>query len=242
MTDAEKLACEEAYVTILNRFHKIKTLIAACEKIDPQQRAPVAAVAELRSVLDHVMRAHMVIFGQRTEADVKSATGYSAAEYCKHNFDKALAHLFRAGYDAYDIISLSLNREIKAFLQGRSMEALFHVIPDLGQRLAEIEVVQDRLASIKADKDVENSESELKQYQVYEENLPILFAFRKLLWKHMSAVVLYEQEMRERDEVTQERAAAAEKRNTKRNWWIAVLCLIAGGVITYGVAYLFAPH
>ncbi|MBN1574255.1 MAG: hypothetical protein JW984_13740 [Deltaproteobacteria bacterium] len=108
---------ESDYKFIVQFFREeIKGLVIAAEKFDIKQNLSITAISELRSAFDHLMRADSAKYGIYSEEEIFEESGLGIVEYYKTNLDKALAHLFRAGYDAYDIIAIGLIDQIDSML------------------------------------------------------------------------------------------------------------------------------
>ena len=194
MSTEEIALINAEYLAVISLHGEVKELIIACEKIEPNQNANISAIAELRSTLDHIMRTHSVLYGIEDDQSIVEQTGMDAFHYCKSNLDKALGHLYRAGYDAYDIMSISLSGKIRQLLTGRSKEALYHVIPDYLSILDQIENAEKMIISAKVQKDVQGSEVEQKQFSEYSTANTILDQILKKLELVMGRVIQYEEE------------------------------------------------
>ena len=188
---------DEEYKDLIRFYFRIKELIAAAEREDGEQRISVSAIAELRSAFDHVMRAHNVLFGLISEDEIRQSTSLTPIDYCKKNFDKAYGHLYRAGYDAYDCISISLIDDIEKVMSGVSKEAFHTVINN-----ATISVVtpfkkaKELFTTAKVNKDVESREQEEKQFLLYEEANEKLCDIRDFLNEHASDLFDYNSELK----------------------------------------------
>ncbi|MEI7834207.1 MAG: hypothetical protein WCJ56_13545 [bacterium] len=224
MDSEERAEIDESYRGVIRLHSEVKGLIIACEKIERNQNANISAIAELRSAFDHVMRTHAVIFGIETEESISTQTNMTAYDYCKSNIDKALGHLYRAGYDAYDIISISLSEKIRNILEGRSSEALFHVIPEFAAMTNMIENAEALIISAKVQKDVQAVDIEQAQFLNYATANTTLERIYRQLVTAMPQVLSYEEEQGKKQKKEQRRALII-------NIIIAIATLVIGVVI-----------
>ena len=201
VTDSERQALEDQYKVLVDFHPTVKGLVARCELTDPGQRAPIAAVAELRSALDHIMRAHRVMYGLVDEQEILDHKDVpSVYEYCRINIDKGLGHLYRAGYDAYDLLCLRMNQDIHTMLVDRETDVLYAVVPEYASLKASLDELRETtLAGLKVDKDVEGASQEKSVYDRYEEAMNTLSHVRDTLQAYIEQVLEYEEEMRHRD-------------------------------------------
>ncbi len=226
MTDAERKHIREQYTELVSFYWEVKKVVATCEKIDEEQRAPIVAIAELRSVLDHIMRVENVLLGLKSASEVEEETGQSASDYCVANLDKAVGHLFRAGYDAYDIIAIAVDQEIRSLMSEISYEALYHVAPDVAQKLPAINEARFELADVKVEKDVEGPSQDKRQYARCECAIRTLVDFRDLLQERLPLMLEYD----------------ADRQQGKRvNWlWTLLISLGASAIVGFATYYLSA--
>lgn len=75
---------------LLEEYAEVKESIILAEKFDPEERVYIAPLNELRSAFDHIMRAC-----------------HKPSEVEKQ-FEEAQSHIRRAGYDAYELFSVSI--------------------------------------------------------------------------------------------------------------------------------------
>ena len=132
MTDQEQHELDELYKEAIKLYFAVKRLIVKAEREDAEQRISLSAIAELRSALDHMMRAHSISCGV---GSLRPELQMEPSDYCRKNLDKAIGHLYRAGYDAYDILSIRLIEDIEKCLNDVSSEAIYHVIPTASEQI-----------------------------------------------------------------------------------------------------------
>lgn len=197
-----ELIDNDDYQALLELYAHVKKLIATAEKADREQRISISAIAELRSALDHIMRAHSVSHGLVPENTIRQSTGMDAPAYCRKNIDKAIGHLYRAGYDAYDCISIKLIEEIEDMLSGVSQTTLYQVVPDAATKIVRpYDKCKVMFVSAKTQKDVESREQERKAFDIYEEAASQLTDIRELLVDSLKSITDYEKEIRGKSKV-----------------------------------------
>lgn len=219
---------EGSYTQLIDFYtKKINPLIIAAEKDDHEQRLNVTAVVELRAANEHIMRTHAVVYGVVDTKTIKEETGLDAKEYCIANINKAYAHLCRAGYDAYDCISVNMDREIQTMLGDISPNTLYQVVGNALERVVLKRInAHEMLKKAKACKDVESREREQQQFDAYETGAMELKEVRDLLLQSMPALTDYERN---------------ERKNSVKSHRLAVYGIVATiiiGMLGIGLAYL----
>jgi hypothetical protein len=189
-----------------------------CEDAPPREKISALAINELRNAFDHEMRARNVL---SNPAEVPEESKLSPFKYCEKNFDKAIGHVYRAGYDALDILSASKLEEIRFVLTAYTMRTRIAVFDSFSRDIRiPIEEAEKLCNEAKKSKDVESSEAERKAYKAYLEATDKL---QDVLDK------LYEK-LPELTEVQEE----GDAENKNRNMLAYVLCgagILAGAII-----------
>lgn len=183
----------EQYEELIGFYtNTVKPIITASEKVDPKQRLNESAIVEVRSAFDHVMRAHSVIYGIVDAETIKKDTGLEAFDYCNTNLKKAFAHLYRAAYDAYDVISISYETRIHQILDSVSPDALYEVVKDAQATIfASWNSASELMTNAKIGKDVESKEAEKAQFEAYEDGTKRLKAVFDALQSRLPAITAY---------------------------------------------------
>lgn len=114
MNAADRERLEACYRDLIEFYFVIKQVVIAAERDDKERRLSFSAINELRSALDHIMRAHGVVHGTSNADAAVSESGLTVYDYCTKNLSKAKGHLYRAGFDAYDIIGINTSLELDA--------------------------------------------------------------------------------------------------------------------------------
>ena len=112
---------------LVTLYKDVKAYVISSEKLSKDSRISVPALNELRNAFDHNMRADAVWrHGEPLPDGVES----DAFTYCEKNIEKAIGHVYRAGYDALDIIALGKIRLIKKYVDSFRITTLHTVIED----------------------------------------------------------------------------------------------------------------
>ena len=189
----------EDYKNLIKFYFDIKELITAAEREDGEQRLSISAITEVRSAFDHIMRAHNVEYQLISEEEIKETTGLNSGDYCRKNYEKAYAHLYRAGYDAYDCIAISMIDRINYLLKTVSRQALHAVIPNVTSSIIKpYKEAKDLFTKAKVQKDVESHDQEKKQFEEYEQANKQLFDIKSILEDHETQLIDYDKELNQK--------------------------------------------
>jgi hypothetical protein len=107
-------------VDIVLIYNKVKALIILAENIDIEKRLPLNTVNELRNALDHLIR----FLGKQENVD-----GFDSINL-ELNLQQTIEHIYRAGYDACDVIAINLYQQIDDLLEPYNSHIIVTVIPN----------------------------------------------------------------------------------------------------------------
>jgi hypothetical protein len=107
-------------IDIIKIYTKIKQMIIIAENIDENNRLPLNSVNELRNAFDHLMR----VLGKENNID-----GFNSIDI-ELNLQQTIEHIYRAGYDACDIIAINLYEQIDKMLSPYSSDTIVKVMPN----------------------------------------------------------------------------------------------------------------
>jgi hypothetical protein len=93
-------------------YNQVKRVILRSEYEGPHQKYLLASANEIRNAFDHVMRA---------------VSGDSNIE---GEFKEARAHLYRAGYDAYEIMAMNMIEDIHGYKKDYGYEVIVAACPE----------------------------------------------------------------------------------------------------------------
>ena len=146
VTEREKLICKE--LTELSDIYKsVKHIFLLVEYYNNKKGIVVSSINELRNAFDHVMRA-------MTKDDSLGL---------EDEIDSAKKHLFRAAYDACEVIILDRLDYIESLKNKASLRVLSKVYPDY---VTEILPFASKLKKEVVDvRQIDNLEERVKQYE-----------------------------------------------------------------------------
>ncbi|MFA6148650.1 MAG: hypothetical protein WC899_10630 [bacterium] len=175
-------------------YDEVKGPIIASEREDKEGRFSIVAVIELRSAFDHMARAQTVMYDIATEEN-NVPEGIEAFTYCTKNLDKAHAHLYRAAYDAYDIIADRIIHDVDTRLSDISQGALYTVIPDASAKIyAPYDEGKKLVSRAKFKKDVGSKSEEETEFVLYQGATNKLQDARELLEANMLSILRVDEE------------------------------------------------
>lgn len=237
----------EKYLTELSRqivalYYEVKKHVIASEKLSPGARVSVPALNELRNALDHRMRADGV---WRHGIKPRQGTEQDPFKYCEKNLQKALGHVYRAGYDALDILALNRIRQIEKYVDSYRMSTLHTVISDFATRVRQpFEEGVGQCDSAKQGKDVEPEKVEQHPvyFAEYKVALDRLDSVLSVLHAHDKDLVAVEEDTRNREaEAAARDARTANEYLKQRNYAligivVTIVTAIAAIIVTIWLA------
>lgn len=126
-------------------YHKVKELIIYAEERDPNKKTFLQPTLELKYAFDHLMRVYAYKFG------FKSAD----AEYVDINLHKIFGHVYRAGYDSLDYLSIQFRKELLNEAGDFSPETLVKIFPKYYREIKpDFEIADHEISKIRARKDI----------------------------------------------------------------------------------------
>lgn len=200
-TQEELDSLNDDYRKLIEFYHKhVKIIVVASERLSEGQKISAPSVIEIRSSFDHIARVHAIMYS--TDVNINSTdSGLSNYDYCIKNLDKAHAHLYRAAYDAYDVIAITLQKEVEKLLNSISRETLFAVIKDAHDKIyLPYHSARDLVTKEKINKDVSSKVDEQKQFAEYEVATNQLKDVQEYILKHMKALTEYEEARRKEED------------------------------------------
>ncbi|PKP57171.1 MAG: hypothetical protein CVT89_04970 [Candidatus Altiarchaeales archaeon HGW-Altiarchaeales-2] len=198
-------------------YSKTKIVIIKAEESKIDLVKFFSPIEQLRNALDHLMRVFEVKGGGKNE---------DSANYCLDNLDAAIAHVYRACYDALDFSVHSLKEKIQTEFKGFDSEVILQVMPEyyssikpkLEKFCKEIEEIRNNkdIAKIRHSED-KNIEKYLQLWNDLNED------YKKMLDKQSTLI-------EQRKEIKNKR-----KKEERKNWIMAfvvgIIMLILGIVL-----------
>ncbi len=137
---------------LCKEYIKTKELVSKAEDIDRNSGANIQINKEFRDALSHLVR----ILGDILLVNGKKKKQES--DYYAVNIDKAIGHIYRAGYDAIDGIAISLRENINILSQFHA-SVITQVIPDYAEKIERLDLFHESLVKHKQNKDIGNGSS-----------------------------------------------------------------------------------
>lgn len=139
---------QEKWSTIIELYQDLKHVTLLAEELEFESfKTFLQPVLEQRSALDHICRA-MSSEAHMVEENV-------ASDYVSGNFDKAIGHLYRAFFDAADMLSILLRGRVLDVLEGFDVECITAVCPDYFKEVRpRVEQISAEIAGIRESKDI----------------------------------------------------------------------------------------
>lgn len=177
-------------------FSKAREIIVAHERLSEDQKLCIPAIMELRSAFEHIMRVKALLYGHVDENYILENSQLTLLQYCVKNIDKAHGHLYRAAYDAYDVIAFKLAKDIQNLMKGISYETAFHIIPDFNSKINKPYNEALKLVTLgKLKKDVGSKAEEEKEFIEYQKAANILQDIKDIINEHMPQMTMYVREI-----------------------------------------------
>lgn len=166
---------ENLYFTQLNELNElyieVKEIILLAEHINEEKDYIISSVNELRNAFDHVFKTF------KPDEDVEK------------NFDKAKGHIYRAGYDAYEVIALDRLLEIDKIKKQFSYEAITTAFPKYNTDIIPTaKKIQKELAKARANKSVDSSKDEKEHFTYYDETVTKLMILCDEIELHLDGI------------------------------------------------------
>lgn len=217
-------------------YVEVKEIVFLAEYENKEQKYIISSVNELRNSLDHIMRS------------------FISHDTLEKNFNKAKGHLYRAGYDAYEIIVISKLSEIKEIKEQFRFEAITTAYPDYFAKIVPIITkAKNQLVSARANKKIDNGldvETEEKHFIKFEKIATELIQIVDELNLHIDGIREVHQEIIEKENKKKENELnimQVQQRKNRRN--ILTIGIIAPfiiaiivGIILLSIEYkIFVP-
>jgi hypothetical protein len=212
LTEDELKSLEE--ITLL--YKKVKKLIIDVEEWN-EKKAFAPTLLELRNSLDHLMRFYAHKFGHKT--DVQD-------DYADKNLFKSKGHLYRAGYDSLDYLSIEITESILDRVEPYSTEAISKTMPEYFSNIRpDMDVISQTIADIRASKDMDNKNAQDIDRHI--EAIERLRTYHKDVLMKLNALNEYE-----------EKRKSESYSSSNRELWILVLGAVIGGIILMIIQFI----
>jgi hypothetical protein len=159
MTDPNKLLSK---LTELNNLYcEVKEIVILAENFDSDHDVLLTSLNELRNSLDHIMRS----LNHDDKFDLE--------------FDEAGEHLYRAGYDAYEVLSINVAQKIIKIIEVYDREIISTVFPSYYREIKPSLInIKTELAEVRAHKRL-NPTTGTKSFAPYKQKVDTLIKHLK---------------------------------------------------------------
>jgi hypothetical protein len=194
-------------ITLL--YNKVKKLIIEVEEWN-DKKAFAPTLLELRNSLDHLMRFYAFKFGFKSDV---------GDDYSEKNLFKSKGHLYRAGYDSLDYLSIEISESILERVEPFSTNAIVAAIPEYFEKIRpEMDEISQTIANIRSSKDMDNKGSQ--DIDLHITQVERLRSYHQEILKKINSLNEYE-----------EREKMKIQSNSFRDLKILVLGTVIGGII-----------
>jgi hypothetical protein len=209
MDSSDKLIAHLNDLQVL--YKEVKEAIILAENFDPEHDVYLSPLNELRNTLDHVMRS------------------LSDLNQIDHEFHEAKEHLYRAGYDAYEVLTINVGDKIIESVEKYESDITSQIFPiyytEIKPRLV---TIKSELAKTRSEKRV-NAAAGIESFLSYKERTLELISHLNMCSEHIPSL--------ETETQKKERARKNKIRSDiKTGIWIGV---IAGIISTIIGLYLY---
>ena len=155
---------EERLLSVKKLYISAKEILAIAENLDPNQNTFLGPINEFRNVLDHLIRS---IDTDEHKQD--------------YEINEAKEHLYRAGYDCYELVVSFLGQSINSLTSKYDSEIISTIFPKYYSEIKpELLKLQIQLAKIRSEKTIDPNTKE-KSFDEYILIMTQLIEFKKLI-------------------------------------------------------------
>jgi len=197
---------------LIELYYKIKSKIILIEQLSFEHKTNPQILIELRNAFDHLMR----VFSSKYQLmDKKKNT----PEYALKNMDKTYGHVYRAGYDALDLLNILLEEKIKATFVEYSPEVINTVYPEYYRKTrTEISKIDREIGKCRENKDVDGENahtSKFENFNYYIKLIERLDEIREEVENHEAVLIEYNKKLKIEEQQKE------EKLKKQKRWkWI----------------------
>lgn len=187
-------------------YIEVKEAIILAENFDPSSEVYLSPLNELRNTLDHILRS--LIYADKMDNEL----------------DEAKEHLYRAGYDAYEVLAINVGAEIIKTVERYEADVISTVFPTYYTEVRPLLIdAKLELADTRAHKRL-NPISGTKSFTPYKEKISNLIKQLKICNEHIPSLLSL------KEKIKNEEKKAVKK--DRRKFWINILTGLIIGIIT----------
>ena len=198
-------------------YIKAKGLVSKAEEIDKNSGANIQINKEFRDAFSHIAR----ILGDQLLSE--GGKRKSDSMYYITNIEKAIGHIYRAGYDALDGISISLREKINT-LSDFPASTITQALPNYAEKIGKLNSFHDYLVKLKANKDIGSGSSE-----DFNKCIRKMEKIKSSMLDMNEAIPLIREIQQEKD------------KDKKFTWFQMIVGVISGTILGYLISYILFP-
>jgi hypothetical protein len=199
---------------LIDLYEQTKLAVLFAESFSPKKAFPVASLNEIRSTLDHLIKASCHPEGKDRD----------------YEMNEAREHLNRAGYDAYEIASSNLGLDIHDMLKPFTLDIVTSVFPEYYTEIKpELTRIKSTIAEIRKRKN-DNSKVPSEFFKPYSIELNKLIEFKQRTESMIPSLMEVKRRQKNRNFI-----------KVLRYILIAMISTILAGIITGVVLYRILP-
>lgn len=223
ITGCAQTEIEDRLRKLTELYLVVKELMLYFEEVNPEQKSDIQPINELRNAFDHMMRVSAVVL------EIKPQD--SPQDYIRTHIDKAFGHVYRAGYDTVDFLSLTIKSLINEDLEGFSVDAIHKALPEYYSIIKpEIEQINQQIAEYRAQKDVAQNDAD--HLIDYTETVRKLREYRKKISRALPAIA-------EIDDKKKAETRIATRRDWIKRIAIGIILIVIGALLKTPLTDLF---
>jgi len=120
-------------------YKEIKQIVLLAENVNDKKEVILSSINEMRNAFDHLMRCY-------DEENI---------EKCNKQIEKSKGHLFRAGYDAYELLAIETIKNIKLNFKNYTPDIILQVFPNYYNEIVFlIDDFEKNLAKVRGNKKI----------------------------------------------------------------------------------------
>lgn len=156
-------------------YNMTKKMYIKTEEYDDDFCSIMQPIKEQRDALDHIVRSYSRLI--KLEArELTDKQEQENLESIQRNFQKALGHIYRAFYDAADILTIILRKHISDYLAPFTYRQICSCWSDYEHKRRELIEISKNIANLRADKEIKsNPKDQQKIFDEYQRILNFLF-------------------------------------------------------------------
>ena len=206
---------EGKFIFFLNEFmeiyEEVKISVLTAENLDNNSKTYVAILIELRNALDHIMRA--VHSDKNTDKELSDAKD----------------HLYRAGYDAFEILAVNVSYSMINDLKDLDPDAIAHEFEEYYNRIRpELMDIKVQLAEIRSDR--ENPNDSKKVFTEYSKRIKILITDAQKVKEYIPLIIKYQNSQKKK-----------KRKDRIYNLLVGVIVGIIVTIVTLFITGVFTP-